>query len=472
MDFPFNQVPIEAKKMSSYLLLRNNKESGPYTLDSLIQLGLKPYDLVWVEGRSAAWRYPSEVSELKAYAPTVEEQPFDRFFRKEKRVETLEQKSPEKREEAPQLPSSKEENQFTEYESRYIPQVRSSRPRSVYVTMPRGVQPAAPKLEKPAPEQMAPDKSMQPTPAPASPELETKYEQPLDEIKQLYVRTLQDRRHRQSRKMFWRKHGKNMALALGFVGAAVFLGFMVMGKSSSPEKTLAYQEPQMEMSEPALANPPAETDTVERMPSPASSTEIFETVNKPDRPVSSAKLEKPNPSIVYTDAPAKKVEPDETTKATYKGRAEKQNPVTESSTYEYEPSTQNAQTGAREKSVRDEGSLRKENADQSLTKIKQQKTDASSVPDHLQGQLSVRSNDYKRVAFGGIRDLRLTVTNSSPKMLEKVVVELQYLKPNEEPLKTELVSFRGIGPQQSYTIRVPDTNRGIKVKYDIIQVVE
>jgi hypothetical protein len=272
--------------------------------------------------------------------------------------------------------------------------------------------------------------------------------------------------------MFWRKHGKKMALALGFVGAAVFLGFMVMGKSSSPEKTLAYQEPQMEMSEPALANPPAETDTVERMPSPASSTEIFETVNKPDRPVSSAKLEKPNPSIVYTDAPAKKVEPDETTKATYKGRAEKQNPVTESSTYEYEPSTQNAQTGAREKSVRDEGSLRKENADQSLTKIKQQKTDASSVPDHLQGQLSVRSNDYKRVAFGGIRDLRLTVTNSSPKMLEKVVVELQYLKPNEEPLKTELVSFRGIGPQQSYTIRVPDTNRGIKVKYDIIQVVE
>jgi hypothetical protein len=338
--------------------------------------------------------------------------------------------------------------------------------------MPRGVQPAASKSEMPASEQEAPVKNVQPPPAPAAPELETKFEQPLDEIKQLYVRTLQERRHRQSRKMFWRKHGKNLALALGFVSAAVFLGFMVMGKTSTPEKILAYQEPMQEMSEPALADPPAETDTVERMPSPASSTEIFETVNKPDRPVSSTKLEKPNPSIVYTDAPPKKVEPGETTKATYKGRAEQQSPVTESSTFDYEPSTQNAQTGAREKSVRDESSLRKENADQSLTKINQQKKDAGSVPDHLQGQLSVRSNDYKRVAFGGIRDLRLTVTNSSPKMLEKVVVELQYLKPNEEPLKTELVSFRGIGPQQSYTIRVPDTNRGIKVKYDIIQVVE
>ncbi len=65
-----------------YLLLRDNKQSGPYSLDDLKVKGLKAYDLVWVEGRSAAWRYPSEVDELKAFAPVVEEQPFDRFFRK------------------------------------------------------------------------------------------------------------------------------------------------------------------------------------------------------------------------------------------------------------------------------------------------------------------------------------------------------------------------------------------------------
>jgi len=64
--------------MSTYLLLRNNKESGPHTLQALLTMGLRPYDLVWVEGRSAAWRYPSEVEELKPYAQAVEEQPFDR----------------------------------------------------------------------------------------------------------------------------------------------------------------------------------------------------------------------------------------------------------------------------------------------------------------------------------------------------------------------------------------------------------
>jgi len=68
--------------MASYLLLRDNKESGPLSLDELVSLGLKPYDLIWIEGRSAAWRYPSEIPELKNFAPVVEEQPYDRFFKK------------------------------------------------------------------------------------------------------------------------------------------------------------------------------------------------------------------------------------------------------------------------------------------------------------------------------------------------------------------------------------------------------
>ena len=68
--------------MSTYLLLRNNKESGPHSLPELIAGGLKPYDLVWVQGKSAAWRYPGEIEELKPYAPAVEEQPYDRFFKK------------------------------------------------------------------------------------------------------------------------------------------------------------------------------------------------------------------------------------------------------------------------------------------------------------------------------------------------------------------------------------------------------
>lgn len=68
--------------MSTYLLLRNNKESGPFTVDEIKRMSLKAYDLVWVEGKSAAWRYPGEIAEFTGFAPQVPEQPYDRFYKK------------------------------------------------------------------------------------------------------------------------------------------------------------------------------------------------------------------------------------------------------------------------------------------------------------------------------------------------------------------------------------------------------
>jgi hypothetical protein len=50
-----------------FRLLRNNKETGPFSLEELLQHSLKPYDLVWVEGKCAGWRYPSELEILKPY---------------------------------------------------------------------------------------------------------------------------------------------------------------------------------------------------------------------------------------------------------------------------------------------------------------------------------------------------------------------------------------------------------------------
>lgn len=72
--------------MEQYKLLRSNKQSGPYTADQLIEMGFKAYDLVWVENKSAAWRYPGEIEEFKKYAPMVEEQPFDRFYKKKESI--------------------------------------------------------------------------------------------------------------------------------------------------------------------------------------------------------------------------------------------------------------------------------------------------------------------------------------------------------------------------------------------------
>ena len=50
-----------------YLLLRNNQQTGPHTFEELLQLQLKPHDLIWIEGKSYGWRYPAEVESLKPY---------------------------------------------------------------------------------------------------------------------------------------------------------------------------------------------------------------------------------------------------------------------------------------------------------------------------------------------------------------------------------------------------------------------
>lgn len=50
---------------TTYLLLRNNKQTGPHSLEELLHQALQPHDLVWVEGQSAGWHYPSEIAALK-----------------------------------------------------------------------------------------------------------------------------------------------------------------------------------------------------------------------------------------------------------------------------------------------------------------------------------------------------------------------------------------------------------------------
>jgi len=44
-----------------YLLLRNNQQTGPFTIDELLQQQLNPSDMIWVEGKSAVWTYLSEL---------------------------------------------------------------------------------------------------------------------------------------------------------------------------------------------------------------------------------------------------------------------------------------------------------------------------------------------------------------------------------------------------------------------------
>ena len=51
--------------MKQYFLLRENKESGPFTLETIRNKNLVTSDLVWMEGLSTSWSHAADLEELK-----------------------------------------------------------------------------------------------------------------------------------------------------------------------------------------------------------------------------------------------------------------------------------------------------------------------------------------------------------------------------------------------------------------------
>ena len=459
--------------MPSYLLLRNNKESGPYSLNDLIELGLKPYDLVWVESRSAAWRYPSEIAELKEYAPIVEEQPFDRFFKKPSDTATREEIIPEKKiireEPVKNIPVK---NIITETNN--IPPSYQPEPhKKVFVSMPEknnSLNPYKQYLPKTAQEELpktVEQRSYSPIDIHESEEtrVETKYAQSLDEIKEMYVNTLVQRKTRNRRKELVKKYLKPVLAALFLLISGAAIGYVLTSKKATvqaaqgistiiPEQKAAEinktenkivqpEEKQITVPEPENKNKYIKT---EELLIPKQKTQQKNTVSKTNIQTALKTPEKKNNRSTF-------IPDDESVKVP------KQD-------VEIDP-----QTGERRKAVRHD------DQDETVTSLKDQNTPERAVrnstiaePKSLNKLVSIKTNNYIRGTFGGIKDLRLTVSNDSKYFVDEVKVELQYIKPSQLPLRTDIITFRNLSPNGSVTVRVPDSQRGIRVDYRITRV--
>lgn len=494
--------------MGTYLLLRDNKESGPYSLEQLLACGLKAYDLVWINGRSAAWRYPSEIEELQAYAPVVEEQPFDRFYKKPE--ETSQSARPSF---VPQPKAAKDaepviNSSQSEYEA-YQPRIvaaeeKEAKPttparKSVFVTLP-----ATPIDMYTQPEE--PVVAMPGEPAPTIKVVENKeaaqikFSQPLDEIKEQYVKTLLDRKQKISRHTVWMQQLRIAGIMIVLIGGGILLGWAMSNRNQRPDlpgvpRQLALAaNPEPESAQPAAPdnNNPVVPETVTEgtVMSAGAEEQVEEDLKVKEAREAAAKEARLKKIIANSPPPtAEEKMLGEATAGngisvtqTDRGRNAKavmgkadpqRSPVTEEPD-SYQRSNTDLATGERSRRSRDE----QENADNklnrksSLISSSNGKGGVIASGRDIPKEVTVLSNNYKRVPFGGIRDLRLTVYNRSDEPLEKVIVELKYLKPSEETLKTQWIEFPAIDAKSSATIKVPDTNRGIDVVYQISSVVK
>ena len=59
--------------MTTYLLLRDKIQSGPYSLDELKLAEIRSTDKLWIQGKSNYWQYPDEIKEIQAFVYTSSE---------------------------------------------------------------------------------------------------------------------------------------------------------------------------------------------------------------------------------------------------------------------------------------------------------------------------------------------------------------------------------------------------------------
>jgi hypothetical protein len=459
--------------MNHYRLLRDNKETGPYSTEDLIQKGFKAYDLIWVEGKSAGWRYPSELPEFKSYAPVVEEQPFDRFFRKGQQPEShpvLESKKARQQmapfggeqQERPQPVSAgnalPEKNISLPKEEipapkEFIPTATppvvkdpifnsdlfTRKDRKIHVTMPAGRtfstvhkidSPPAPPGQEPAKESLTVPKTepkpVKPQPRELSPEIrEQSFQEKEVTTRNPVTETLPKRvtypRIRAKSKWMETENLSPTLMAGFLIGMATLLGLGIMiGLSiSRSQKDMEFRAAIEHQSKP-LKQVPATHST--NQPQPNSS------VSDPTASQSQESLLQANHPINKTDR-----------HATVSNPIPQPVEVTQKSPEMHVVSSSPG------------GSL--------------------VIPAvQLEKQVALATNHYHVGAFGGISELECTLTNDSRYSLDEVEVELQYILANEKIYKTEKILFREISPGTQITINAPKSSRGIRVTGKITRI--
>ena len=84
--------------------------------------------------------------------------------------------------------------------------------------------------------------------------------------------------------------------------------------------------------------------------------------------------------------------------------------------------------------------------------------------------VNLAATDYKIGVFGGVSEFELAVSNPSEVSINKAVVEVEYLKPNGNVVKSQTLSVENIGAGSAKTIQVPASSRGVKVRYRVVSL--
>lgn len=454
--------------MKQYRLLRNNRESGPYTAAQLIETGLKAYDLLWEEGKSAAWRYPSEMEAFKAYAPVIEEQPFDRFYNRKTVTTPAPQPVTTSAKSETSIPKPAKPRIRIKADTRRIePQVFATTPIAEKVTKPE----QSPLPQNMQPHTVTPDRSPEwesmwldweqektaVTKAASKPETDDrptiKYSQSLDAIKEQYAATVLNRKTAADFLIQYKHYLAVFIIAVTVLGSGIWLGIRWGNQQQAVSTVKEESNRTVEQQSETLANATVLIDD-------ASTTESLQQVTSQH-----------NPEVV--NMPVADKQPATTGNKKQYAAARQQlqastqksssvpitkplnNTASQQQTSAVPPPVKQAITPANNTANGNEHAA-EEDLMQRITRAE------PSIGDYV----VIRNSNQGYGATG----VQYKVENVSNTSLELVMIDLQYLDAAGRFQQGQTVYVRNIGPGATTVIKAPDNATAAKVTCKISMI--
>ena len=399
-----------------YLLLRNNKQTGPHSLEELVQQTLKPFDLVWVQGKSAGWQYPAEIDVLKSYVG----EPIESSIKKDGATGDVAHPLPDKNVERKQV------NKLGHL-------------KKIFVSMPAG-KPILASIEATTEKQESfadrAEKMRQKAMAFADgtlvkeePEVDTKYARSLEDIKEEYSNWMHQQK---KRKPLVLKKGWLIVAAVVLV--AICLGALGVNWLNSPK--IAASQPLVRNT---IATPAKTPEDQEVKNSPGNKKEK----NRQSKFVSKKEISQPGNSI-SRNLPARKIT--ETEKE--QGPDIEEKPATETVLGQIEKTTT-------ERSQETTGLPAK--------------TEVFAKESHNKEEsLSQLINIHAKYLPGnGVGGLEIAVKNNSSETLKLVAIDVFYYDLNKKLTDKKTLYFNDLRPGHLLIQQAPENRKAVNATYQL-----
>lgn len=488
--------------MKQYRLLRDNKETGPYAAEELIQSGLKKYDLVWVEGKSAAWRYPCEIDAFKPYLPAVDEQPFDRFYKKSSTGITQQTQSTITNTEAPfitQPTVKKEKPRFKiKADCHKIETVVATAPTALTAThtYQNNINTS---YSKAIVEKIEPAKVATGTASPAwenmwldweqekkavsnaslvknvearvkalgqDEELETKFSQSLDDIAGKYADSLLARKKSSGNFEKYKSHLTAAVLLIAILAAGMWVGLKWSAKTGYVADKTPQQDIQLIPNETSPENNPENNQQVidNSAVNEEPVTEEPEIKNKQQSNMVTAAVNRTvSPASKQQKKPLQNNQPAINTSTKNVAAVTKANTPAVAVEKNYQPSVTTANGNRSAVKRNDAPVLGVETANQqpaiSNEVVKKPSKKDASVDDYVDIE-----------SYSVSSGVQYNVSNISDVPLDMVMIDLQYFDAAGRYLKGETVYAKNIGAGQSVKINAPQNAKAAGIKYKVSMV--